>query len=129
MFGITEHPVINYLVEKCDERCISTTSQLLSLMLAMVTYNDSARVGYKENCERVNLVTAHDSKGKEFPCVIVYGIENFRNDEEGRRLLYVALTRAKEKLVIIESFRKQDSMVNEFNYMCREVLQGRRSHG
>lgn len=129
MFGITEHPVINYLVEKCDERCISTTSQLLSLMLAMVTYNDSARVGYKENCERVNLVTAHDSKGKEFPCVIVYGVENFKNDEEGRRLLYVALTRAKEKLVIIESFRKQDSMVNEFNYMCREVLQGRRSHG
>ena len=95
----------------------------------MVTYNDSARVGYKENTERVNLVTAHDSKGKEFPCVIVYGVENFKNDEEGRRLLYVALTRAKEKLVIIESFRKQDSMVNEFNYMCREVLQGRRSHG
>ena len=59
----------------------------------------------------------------------VYGVENFKNDEEGRRLLYVALTRAKEKLVIIESFRKQDSMVNEFNYMCREVLQGRRSHG
>lgn len=130
IFGFSDHPVVNYLVEKCDERCINKTKPLLALMNSMILYGDSARVGYGESSNRVNLITAHDSKGKEFPCVVIYGAENFKNDEEGRRLLYVALTRAKKRLVVIEGFRNPDSMVNEFSADCREdVLQERRRIG
>lgn len=55
----------------------------------------------------VNLMTMHSSKGLEFDTVILAGLsddiipDTSNNIEEERRLLYVALTRAKEKLYII----------------------------
>lgn len=56
--------------------------------------------------EGVKLVTAHGSKGLEFPIVFLVGLNEdlfpHKNDdiEESRRLCYVAVTRAKEKLYI-----------------------------
>lgn len=57
---------------------------------------------------RINVMTAHASKGLEFACVFVIGLQeglfpHFKSmDEEGireeRRLMYVAMTRAKERL-------------------------------
>lgn len=61
---------------------------------------------------KVNLMTMHASKGLEFKVVFLAGIEdhiipsqraleeNPRNIDEERRLFYVAITRAREKLVI-----------------------------
>ena len=61
---------------------------------------------------KVNLMTMHASKGLEFRIVYLAGIEddiipssmaleeNARNIDEERRLFYVAITRAREKLVI-----------------------------
>ena len=61
---------------------------------------------------KVNLMTIHASKGLEFPVVFIAGAEegliphqrsvdeNDGNVEEERRLFYVAITRAREKLVI-----------------------------
>lgn len=57
--------------------------------------------------EKLKLMTIHSSKGLEFDRVIIAGISDEiipdqSNDiEEERRLLYVALTRAKERLYII----------------------------
>jgi DNA helicase-2/ATP-dependent DNA helicase PcrA len=62
-----------------------------------------------ENADVVKLMTVHASKGLEFPCVFVGGMEetlfpsgmavNTREElEEERRLFYVAVTRAKKKL-------------------------------
>ncbi len=62
----------------------------------------------------VKLMTIHASKGLEFPCVFSVGLEENlfpstmslydRDDlEEERRLFYVAITRAKEKLWITHS--------------------------
>lgn len=59
----------------------------------------------------VKLMTIHSAKGLEYPCVFVVGLEENlfpsamsmydRNDlEEERRLFYVAITRAKERLWI-----------------------------
>jgi DNA helicase-2/ATP-dependent DNA helicase PcrA len=65
--------------------------------------------GDKEASDAVTLITMHNTKGLEFPCVIVTGLEQGlfpRDDEEGedleeqRRLFYVSLTRAKDKLYL-----------------------------
>lgn len=67
--------------------------------------------------EKVNLMTIHASKGLEFPVVFVPGCingnipfiaDNKETDiEEERRIFYVALTRAKEKLYLLRP-RKRD---------------------
>jgi DNA helicase-2/ATP-dependent DNA helicase PcrA len=65
--------------------------------------------GDAENLDAVTLITMHNTKGLEFPLVIVTGLEQGlfpRDDEEGedleeqRRLFYVALTRAKDSLYL-----------------------------
>ncbi len=72
---------------------------------------------------KVNLMTIHASKGLEFPVVFIAGAEegliphqrsvdeNGGNVEEERRLFYVAITRAREKL-IISSCQKRRRMQN-----------------
>lgn len=61
--------------------------------------------------DAVNLMTIHSAKGLEFPVVFIVGMEdgifpgvrsmdNLADLEEERRLAYVAITRAKEKLYI-----------------------------
>ncbi len=60
--------------------------------------------------ERVSLMTLHSSKGLEFPVVIIFEVNDGiipllkhgeTNIEEEKRLLYVGLTRASEKLYLI----------------------------
>lgn len=62
-----------------------------------------------EDRDAVSLITMHNTKGLEFPLVIVTGLEQGlfpRDEEEGddleeqRRLFYVALTRAKDSLYL-----------------------------
>ncbi|MEW6564356.1 MAG: ATP-dependent helicase, partial [Spirochaetota bacterium] len=67
---------------------------------------------------KVNLMTIHASKGLEFPVVFIAGAEDGLipharsleegdgNIEEERRLFYVAITRARDKL-LITSCRKR----------------------
>lgn len=66
---------------------------------------------YDENSDAVVLMTIHAAKGLEFPVVFLAGMEdgifpshqNFGESdetEEERRLAYVAITRAKEKLYV-----------------------------
>ena len=68
--------------------------------------NDDAQ---DENADMVKVMTIHSAKGLEFSCVFVCGLEemlfpnamsiNTREElEEERRLFYVAITRAKQKL-------------------------------
>lgn len=60
---------------------------------------------------RVSLLTAHESKGKEFPAVIIYGLSDFDprdgmaadDVEECRRLLYVSMTRAESSLILMDN--------------------------
>jgi DNA helicase-2/ATP-dependent DNA helicase PcrA len=64
-----------------------------------------------ENADSVTLMTMHLAKGLEFPVVYLTGLEeglfpinsassNQEDMEEERRLMYVAMTRAKKKLVL-----------------------------
>jgi DNA helicase-2/ATP-dependent DNA helicase PcrA len=65
----------------------------------------------KDNAIRVTLMTMHSSKGLEFPIVFIIGMEEGlfphartlyapHEMEEERRLCYVGITRAKEKLIL-----------------------------
>jgi DNA helicase-2/ATP-dependent DNA helicase PcrA len=69
--------------------------------------------GVEADPNRVNLLTLHSTKGLEFSRVIIVGVEDSefpggsptrtptKDDvEEARRLLYVGMTRAKDRLVM-----------------------------
>ena len=66
---------------------------------------------YDEQSQKVALMTMHAAKGLEFPVVFIIGCENdliplkpkngqFLNVADERRLFYVAMTRAKERLYL-----------------------------
>lgn len=73
-------------------------------------YTDLDNFDRESDC--VTLMTMHSAKGLEFPCVFVVGMEETifpsmraigepEEMEEERRLCYVAITRAKRKLVLL----------------------------
>ncbi len=69
---------------------------------------------YDNNSNKVSLMTVHSVKGLEFDYVFIIGLEeglfphmnsllNSSELEEERRLMYVAITRAKEKLYLVNA--------------------------
>lgn len=77
-------------------------------------------VSEEDQQNKVQLMTLHASKGLEFPVVILAGIEedllphkNLGSDiDEERRLFYVGLTRAKQRLVLSRCMqRKRNGVV------------------
>lgn len=71
----------------------------------------------KEDSDAVTLLTLHSAKGLEYPVVFIAGLErgilpHFRSMEENegieeeRRLFYVGVTRAKERLFLTYAFRR-----------------------
>lgn len=69
-----------------------------------------------KRADRITLMTLHASKGLEFKCVFIAGLEDgilplYRAKEENeieeeRRLLYVGMTRAKERLFLSHSAKR-----------------------
>ena len=69
--------------------------------------------------DRINLLTLHSTKGLEFSRVYIVGVEDYEipgyqaatnnitdEIEEARRLLYVGMTRARERLVLTRAARR-----------------------
>ncbi|MBI9035659.1 MAG: UvrD-helicase domain-containing protein [Bacteroidales bacterium] len=87
------------------------TIRSLDMFMQDVALLTDADEDDKDNNDKVSLMTIHSAKGLEFPYVYVVGLEenlfpsiqslNNRADlEEERRLFYVALTRAEQKVHI-----------------------------
>ncbi|HEY3048598.1 MAG TPA: UvrD-helicase domain-containing protein [Polaromonas sp.] len=94
----------------------SETGETLSPLAAFLTHaalesgDNQAQAGQ----DAVQLMTVHSSKGLEFDCVFITGLEeglfpheNSMSDQDGleeeRRLMYVAITRARKRLYLSHS--------------------------
>jgi len=91
----------------CEDQGVEATLAGFLEEVALVSDIDS----YEEDEAKVTLMTIHSAKGLEFPVVFLPGLENgifpsmnsqasVEELQEERRLAYVAITRAKEKLFI-----------------------------
>lgn len=109
--------VFGRLREIIRDKKIHSCGQLYEVMDAMRMFGDDSRVYYSDaDGDRVHMLTAHDSKGKEFPVVILYGIEDFEGgNEEDRRTFYVAVTRARKVLFLLERYPGKSSFLREMS--------------
>jgi len=78
-----------------------TARQILEYCVKYREYNvRETKSTAREDVDAVTLITVHSAKGLEWP-VVLLSLRKFRpGNEEEHRLLYVAVTRAKEKLLI-----------------------------
>jgi DNA helicase-2/ATP-dependent DNA helicase PcrA len=93
--------------------------------------------GLDETVEAATLVTLHQAKGLEFPIVFIIGVEDgilphFKSlDEPGqleeeRRLCYVGITRAKQRVYLVYAFRRNlmgSSMVSKPSRFLKDIPQ------
>ena len=113
-----------YLKERREEDRLLNIDELLDFIKKWETESDEKKDihelldklslesgrGTDSNSDKVLLLTMHNSKGLEYPTVVVVGVNNtympffMRKEkmeiEEERRLMYVASTRAIDRLVI-----------------------------
>jgi len=95
----------------------STLSDSIDRLLERVALSTSE--GIEVAPDRINLLTLHSTKGLEFSRVYIVGVEDYQipglretkenrqaEIEEARRLLYVGMTRARERLVLTRVERR-----------------------
>ncbi len=115
----TEEFSENFKLETGEDPLLNNYLQNISLQTDLDNYN--------ENEESVKLMTMHNAKGLEFDYVFIAGLEdgllphsrsidNERQIEEERRLLYVAITRAKRKV-----FMSYANMRRTFNTVISTI--------
>ena len=91
---------------------------------------------YDDSADAIVLMTIHSAKGLEFPVVFIPGMEDGifpgmqnimgspEDMEEERRLAYVAITRAKEQLIILHARTRKwqgQTMTNQISRFVSEI--------
>ncbi|URZ04075.1 DNA helicase PcrA [Clostridium felsineum] len=121
--------------ENSDDKSLAAFLEKTALVADVDNYNEDA--------DTVVMMTVHSAKGLEFPVVFMAGMENgifpgmssFNNEyemEESRRLAYVGITRAKEKLYMTsaklrrvfgrtQAFEESD-FINEIDESLKEYV-------
>ena len=123
--------VDQYGVEPSDP-AFGDTGETLSPLVAFLTHaaleagDNMAQAGQ----DAIQLMTVHSSKGLEFDCVFITGVEeglfpheNSMSDRDGleeeRRLMYVAITRARQRLYLSYSQSRMLHGQTRFNSKSR----------
>lgn len=98
----------NQITEELTEKCSNTAaSDEKEQTVAGITKKDNSWEEVGDAEDAVQLMTLHASKGLEFTCVFIIGVNDgllplrgtgFDQEEEERRLFFVGMTRAKEQL-------------------------------
>ena len=94
--------------------------------VALVSDADTMRGRRTNRRPRVTLITLHSAKGLEYPVVFMTAMEegvlphirSFDDPaqmEEERRLCYVGMTRAKERLYLLRAFRRYSMGMSQHN--------------
>ncbi|MEK7693114.1 MAG: UvrD-helicase domain-containing protein, partial [Chloroflexota bacterium] len=94
--------------------------------VALVSDADTIVEGDDDRAGRVTLITLHSAKGLEYPVVFITAMEegvlphmrSFDDQgqmEEERRLCYVGMTRAKERLYLLRAFRRHSMGMSQHN--------------
>ena len=110
--SINKRANIEEFINSVDEYCKLNEGATLTDYLNQVTL--SSDTDDMDDSDYVTLATVHSVKGLEFRCVFVVGMEedilpvsraagSDEDMEEERRLMYVAITRAKERLYLTRS--------------------------
>ncbi|MBE7085444.1 MAG: ATP-dependent DNA helicase PcrA [Clostridiales bacterium] len=127
--SINKRANIEEFIQSVDEYCKLNQGASLTDYLNQVTL--SSDTDEMDDGNYVTLATIHSVKGLEFKCVFICGMEenimpvsravgNDDDMEEERRLMYVAITRAKERLWLTRSKsrylygRREPSMRSRF---------------
>ena len=113
------HEVINSLSTYVEREPVPTLGGFLE-KVSLLDRDEPARGSKEEKLKQdaVVMMSLHSSKGLEFPCVFLVGMEegflphNKIVDEGGdiaeeRRLCYVGMTRARQKLVLLGAARRK----------------------
>ena len=123
------HP-IRALLETTDSADLDAAMRALLDRVALSTSREVEAVP-----NRVNLLTLHATKGLEFSRVYVIGVEDnempgsalqqnrLSDIEEARRLLYVGMTRAKDRLVLTWA-RSRRGVLNTGTKFLDEINRG-----
>lgn len=98
-----ETAAVRELADKLRTEEVEDWREALFLMEDMEYYEDETEIEYAPRKGYFNLLTIHKAKGKEFPFVILYGVEDIDLTDEGKCLAYVALTRAMKVCVILKT--------------------------
>lgn len=143
----SDYGYLSYLEEMGNPSRKENVSMLISLAreserandlkedaLAFLQEFEMERVNMDQDHNQVKLMTIHASKGLEFPVVIVYGLNenvfpskrtleerDIAGLEEERRLFYVSITRAMERLYLYELQKNSWSENDESRFM-EEIL-------
>lgn len=109
---------------------INPQNNLNEFLTYISLISDVDNIDISEEGNVVNLMTLHCSKGLEFPVVFLTGLEegifphnrslsNQNELEEERRLCYVGMTRAMERLYLTYSWRRNLDGKTKFNQVSR----------
>jgi DNA helicase II / ATP-dependent DNA helicase PcrA len=101
-------------IAQVSRRAAPFAQHLAAFLEAMVLQNEADH--YHSQADRVTLMTLHAAKGLEFPVVFIVGCEEgllpyqlagrTSDVEEERRLFYVGITRAQQKLILLHAKRR-----------------------
>ena len=116
--GLSDHLIASELSEAvAKDKMLSDNRRMGEYLDDMVRFTQGGRLDTGV-ADAVQLATAHDAKGAEWEVVIIWKTEDFSINirgrrvpseeetaeyEEQRRLLYVAMTRAKKRLYMLQS--------------------------